>query len=65
MCRVSLDLKNYEIKNAKTLISEYLDDSNFETYVNDLDLKNIMRYIYDKESPYDDIIFVVLMYMII
>ena len=31
MCRVSLDLKNYEIKNAKTLISEYLDDSNVGT----------------------------------
>ena len=65
MCRVSLDLKNYEIKNAKTLISEYLDDSNFETYVNDLDLKNIMRYVYDSESPYNDIIFAVLMNMII
>ena len=65
MCRVSLDLKNYEIKDAKTLISEYLDDSNFETYVNDLDLKNIMRYIYDSESPYNDIIFAVLMNMII
>ena len=65
MCRVSLDLKNYEIKNAKTLISEYLDDSNFETYVNDLDLKNIMRYIYDSESPYNNIIFAVLMNMII
>ena len=65
MCRVSLDLKNYEIKDAKTLISEYLDDSNFETYVNDLDLKNIMRYIYDSESPYNDSIFAVLMNMII
>ena len=65
MCRVSLDLKNYEIKDAKTLISEYLDDSNFRTYVNDLDLKNIMRYIYDSESPYNDIIFAVLMNMII
>lgn len=65
MCRVSLDLKNYEIKDAETLISEYLDDSNFETYVNDLDLKNIMRYIYDSESPYNDIIFAVLMNMII
>ena len=65
MCRVSLDLKNYEIKDAKTLISEYLDDSNFETYVNDLDLKNIMRYIYGSESPYNDIIFAVLMNMII
>ncbi len=65
MCRVSLDLKDYEIKSAKTLISEYLDDSNFETYVNDLDLKNIMRYIYDSESPYNDIIFAVLMNMII
>ena len=65
MCRVSLDLKDYEIKSAKTLISEYLDDSNFETYVNDLDLKNIMGYIYDSESPYNDIIFAVLMNMII
>ena len=65
MCRVSLDLKDYEIKSAKTLISEYLDDSNFGTYVNDLDLKNIMRYIYDSESPYNDIIFAVLMNMII
>ena len=65
MCRVSLDLKDYEIKSSKTLISEYLDDSNFETYVNDLDLKNIMRYIYDSESPYNDIIFAVLMNMII
>ena len=65
MCRVSLDLKDYEIKSAKTLISEYLDDSNFETYVNDLDLKNIMRYIYDSESPYNNIIFAVLMNMII
>ena len=65
MCRVSLDLKNYEIKDAKTLISEYLDDSNFETYVNDLDLKNIMGYIYDSESSYNDIIFAVLMNMII
>ena len=65
MCRVSLDLKDYEIKSAKTLISEYLDDSNFETYVNDLDLKNIMRYIYGSESPYNDIIFAVLMNMII
>ena len=65
MCRVSLDLKNYEIKNAKTLISEYLDDSNFETYVNDLDLKNIMRYVYTSVSPYNDIIFAVLMNMII
>ena len=65
MCRVSLDLKNYEIKNAKTLISEYLDDSNFETYVNDLDLKNIMRYVYASVSPYNDIIFAVLMNMII
>ena len=65
MCRVSLDLKNYEIKDAKTLISEYLDDSNFGTYVNDLDLKNIMRYIYGSESSYNDIIFAVLMNMII
>ena len=65
MCRVSLDLKDYEIKSAETLISEYLDDSNFETYVNDLDLKNIMRYIYDSESPYNDSIFAVLMNMII
>ena len=65
MCRVSLDLKDYEIKSAKTLISEYLDDSNFGTYVNDLDLKNVMRYIYDSESPYNDIIFAVLMNMII
>ena len=65
MCRVSLDLKNYEIKDAKTLISEYLDDSNFETYVNDLDLKNIMRYVYTSVSPYNDIIFAVLMNMII
>ena len=65
MCRVSLDLKNYEIKNAKTLISEYLDDSNFETYVNDLDLRNIMRYVYGSVSPYNDIIFAVLMNMII
>ena len=65
MCRISLDLKNYEIKNAKTLISEYLDDSNFETYVNDLDLKNIMRYVYANVSPYNDIIFATLMNMII
>ena len=65
MCRVSLDLKNYEIKNAKTLISEYLDDSNFETYVNDLDLRNIMRYVYGSVSLYNDIIFAVLMNMII
>lgn len=65
MCKVSLDLKNYEIKNAKTLISEYLDDSNFGTYVNDLDLKNIMRYVYASVSPYNDTIFAVLMNMII
>lgn len=65
MCRVSLDLKDYEIKSAKTLISEYLDDSNFETYVNDLDLKNIMRYVYASVSPYNDIIFATLMNMII
>ena len=65
MCRVRLSLKSYEIESAKNLISEYLNDSNFETYVNDLDLKNIMRYIYDSESPYNDIIFAVLMNMII
>ena len=65
MCRVSLDLKDYEIKNAKTLISEYLDDSDFGTYVNDLDVKNIMRDVYTSVSPYNDIIFAVLMNMII
>ena len=66
MCRVSLDLKNYEIKNAKNQISEYLDDSNFEAYVNELDIKNIYIYVYDlSEYSQHDIIFTTLITMII
>ena len=65
MCRLSANIRINEIERAKKEIREYLDDPKFETYVNDLDLENIMRYIYDSESSYNDIIFAVLMNMII
>ena len=66
MCRLSADIGVLESERAKKQIREYLDDPGFETYVNELDIKNIYRYVYDlSESPTNDIIFATLIYMII
>lgn len=66
MCRISADFSNLEIETAKKQIMEYLYDANFESYVNELDIKNIYRYVYDlSESPTNDIIFTTLMSMMI
>ena len=66
MCRLSADIGVLEAENAKKQIMEYLDDANFETYVNELDIKNIYRYVYDlSESPTNDSIFATLMSMMI
>lgn len=66
MCRISSDFSSLEIENAKNQIREYLDDANFEAYVDELDIKNIYKYVYDlSESPTNDIIFTTLMSMII
>ena len=65
MCRLSTDIGILEVEKAKEQISEYLDDFKFETYVNELDIKNIYRYIYDHSDHKYETIFATLMQMII
>ena len=66
MCRLSANIGMLDIERAKKEIREYLDDPNFDTYVNELDVKNLYRYIYDRsESPTNDIIFATLIRMMI
>ena len=65
MCRLSADIGILEIERAKKEIREYLDDSKFETYVNELDVKNIYRYIYDRSDHKYETIFATLIHMII
>ena len=47
MCRISLNLESGEVKRAKNQISKFLNSSRFEAYVNALDIKNIIEYVYD------------------
>ena len=65
MCRLSANIGILEIENAKKEIREYLDDFKFETYVNELDMKNIYRYIYDRSDHKYETIFATLIHMII
>lgn len=67
MCRVSLNYESYEVERAKNRISEYLNDSNFEDYVDTLDIKRILGYIYDSsdQTIYYNTVFTTLMNMII
>ena len=53
MCRISLNLESGEVKRAKNQISKFLNSSRFEAYVNALDIKNIIEYVYD----FSDIVF--------
>ena len=66
MCRLSADFSSLEIENAKKQLVEYLDDANFTAYVNELDIKNIYKYVYDlSEYSQNDIIFATLISLII
>ena len=65
MCRLSVDIGILEIERAKKEIREYLDDPKFETYVDELDIKNIYRYIYDRSDHKYETIFATLIHMII
>ena len=65
MCRLSADIGILEIERAKKEIREYLDDPKFETYVNELDVKNIHRYIYDRSDHKYETMFATLIHMII
>ena len=65
MCRLSANIGILEVEEAKKQISEYLDDFKFETYVNELDMKNIYRYIYDRSDHKYETIFATLIHMII
>ena len=59
MCRLSANIRISEIERAKKEIREYLDDPKFETYVNELDVKNIYRYIYDRSDHKYETIFTI------
>ena len=67
MCRISLNLESDEIEEAKDQISKFLNNSRFEAYVNALDIKNIMEYVYDFSDAIQPKhnVFTILMNMII
>ena len=67
MCRISLNLESNEVERAKNQISKFLNNSRFEAYVNALDIKNIMEYVYDfSDAIYPKHnVFTILMNMII
>ena len=67
MCRVSLNYGSDEVERAKNQISTFLNDFRFENYINDLDIKNIMEYVYDfSDAMYPKHnVFTILMNMII
>ena len=66
MCRLSANIRISEIVRAKKEIRKYLDDPKFETYVDELDIKNSYKHIYlSSEARYHDAIFSTLMNMII